>query len=165
MTTTYTPDGLYEISTAAAGLAEGERRRDAAHDLLRTRRAVFVRRGQRALLLRLLHAGTATADDVAAAVTLPPDIDGRCLGAAPGPLVRLGLVELAGYERSSRPHRHASPQAVWKLRDRDGAAQWLDAHPDLPDSADDQGRAAVQLTLAYHQQRETPPVAADGVSF
>jgi hypothetical protein len=41
---------------------------DTAHDLLRERRAVWVRRAERALLTRALDAGTATADDVAAAV-------------------------------------------------------------------------------------------------
>lgn len=115
------------------GADEGERRRDAALDLLRERRAVWVRRAQRALLLAALDAGTATADDVAAAVDLPPDLDGRLMGAAPGALNRAGLLDLRGYVRSCRPERHASVLAVWALADRAAASAWLDANPELPD--------------------------------
>lgn len=140
------------------GTAEGERRRDAALDLLRDRRAVYVRRAQRALLSAALDTGTATADDVAAAVDLPPDLDGRLLGAAPGALVHAGLLDLRGYVRSSRPTRNASVIAVWGLADREGAALWLDAHPELPDADEGERR---QLTLTFDEQ--TPTVAAAGV--
>jgi hypothetical protein len=136
-------DPLFGVLAAGAGTvrqddgaAEGERRRDAAHDLLRDRRAVWVRRAQRALLSAALDAGTATADDVAAAVELPPGIDGRLLGAAPGALVRAGLLDLRGYVHSGRPTRHASVQAVWGLADRAAAQLWLAANPDLPDADD-----------------------------
>lgn len=142
------------------GTAEGERRRDAAFDLLRERRAVYVRRAQRALLLAALDGGTANADDVAAAVDLPPDIDGRLLGAAPGALVHAGLLDLRGYVRSSRPTRNASVIAVWGLTDRDAAALWLAENHDLPD-LDADGADRRQLTLTFDEQ--TPTVAAAGV--
>lgn len=165
-TTYYTPDGLYAVDTAGAaatrqdGTAEGERRRDAAHDLLRDRRAVWVRRAQRALLAAAINAGTATADDVAAAVDLPRDLDGRLLGAAPGALVRAGLLGPRGYVRSARPTRHASVLAVWGLTDRDAAIQWLATHPDCETC-----RQCGEGALDRDANDETPTVAAAGVSF
>lgn len=160
----FTPDPNYPTATArrqADDAAEGERRRDAALDLLRERRAVWVRRAQRALLTAALDRGTGTADDVAAAVALPPDLDGRLLGAAPGALVHAGLLCLAGYVRSTRPERHASIIATWGLADRAAAVAWLDAHPDLPD-LDADGANVRQLTLF---ESESLPVAADRLSF
>lgn len=154
-TTTYTPDGLFAVTTAGTarrqdeGADEGERRRDAAFDLLRERRAAWVRRAQRALLFAALDGGTATADDVAAAVDLPPDLDGRLLGAAPGALVRAGLLDLRGYVRSCRPERHASIQAVWGLADRAAALLWLADHPDLPDETPDADRRQLELFTNY----------------
>jgi hypothetical protein len=107
-----------------------------------------------------LAAGAATADDVAAAVDLPPDLDGRLLGAAPGALVRAGLLDLRGYVRSCRPTRHASVQAVWALADRDGAALWLAENPDLPDADRDAKRRQLELTF----NDATPTVDAAGVA-
>lgn len=153
------------MTTAAAAVrqdAEGERRRDAAHELLRERRAVWVRRAQRALLSAALAAGVATADDVAAVVDLPPDLDGRLLGAAPGALVRAGLLRLAEYTRSRRPERHASVLAVWGLADRDAALLWLADHPDLPDLDADRTDCR-QLDLFTNDEPAT--VAAGAGSF
>ena len=161
-TTHRTPDGLFEVESS--GLAEGERRKEDRLNLLRERRAVYVRRGQRALLSNLLKTGIATADDVAAAVELPPEIDGRCLGAVPGTLAKLGLIVMVGYEKSARPNRHASPQAVWQLNDREAALRWLEANQDLPDLADDNCDASRKLTMTF-DQCETPTVAAAGASF
>ena len=112
---------------------EGERRRDAAHALLAAHRAVYVRRGRRALLEQLLLSGTASADDVRALVRLPDGIDPRCLGPVPGPLRRARIIRRADYMPSHRPERHASIIAVWQLADRAAACDWLGAHPDLPD--------------------------------
>jgi hypothetical protein len=123
-------------TSPAGGLAEGERRRDAALQLLRDRRAIWVRRGRRALLRRLLDAGTATADDVRAAVTLPPDLDPRCMGAVPGELADAGIIRPAGYVRTARPAGHARPVLCWHLADRTAALVWLAAHPHLPDPDD-----------------------------
>ncbi|HUY93331.1 MAG TPA: hypothetical protein VMV10_31685 [Pirellulales bacterium] len=123
---------------------DGAARRDPALDLLAERREVYVLRGRRALLTALLTRGTATADDVRAAVELPDSIDPVCLGAVPLPLVRAGIIERAGYAATARPEAHARPVAVWRLTDRAAAERWLAAHPDRPDD-DDQGDA-VQTT-------------------
>ena len=112
--------------------AEGERRRDAALTLLSERRAAVIRAGQRALLLKLLDAGTATADDVRAAVPLPPGIGPRCYGAVPLPLLDAAIIAHAGYRVCERPEAHARPVTVWALADRAAALAWLAAHPLLP---------------------------------
>jgi hypothetical protein len=162
----FSPDPLFHVSTSTGtarrqdlDAAEGERRRDAALDLLRERRAVWVRRAQRALLTAVLERGTATADDVAAAVDLPPDLDGRLLGAAPGALAHAGLLELCGYVRSTRPTRHASVIAVWGLADAAAALAWLRDNPDLPDLDEGEQR---QLTLF---ECETPTAGTAGARF
>ncbi len=140
MTTAFhqqTPDGLFEVATSddngRRGQNEGEARKQERHTLLRERRAVYVRRGQRALLGRLLATDTATADDVYESVELPPSIDPRCLGAVPGSLARAGIIRSLGYVKSARPERHASPIQVWTIADRAAAAVWLAANPDYPD--------------------------------
>jgi hypothetical protein len=112
---------------------EGLRRRDAAHVLLAARRAVHVRRGQRALLGQLLRCGSATADDVRGLVQLPADIDPRCLGTVPVALARADIIRAAGYVRSTRPAAHARPVLRWQLADRAAALAWLATHPELPD--------------------------------
>ena len=112
---------------------EGERRKRRKFSLLEARRNIYVNRGPRALLARLLSAGTATADDVIAAVTLPPEIDPRCLGAVPGPLARAGIIRSDGFVKSARPERHDSYIQLWTLADRDEAHRWLAMHPDRPD--------------------------------
>ena len=117
-----------------AGQQEGERRKDAAHSLLEARREVYIRRARRALLLRLLEAGTATADDVAeSSGPAPEGIDARFLGTVPGPLARARIIRRAGFVASSRPSRHASTLSVWQLADRAGAIAWLARNPDLPE--------------------------------
>src|SRR5262245_30239321 len=113
--------------------AAGEARRDAALALLRQRRAALVRRGQRALLRQLLTVGSATADDVRAAVELPLDIDPRCMGAVPGELADAGIIAPGGYVRTARPVGHARPVLRWQLADRAAALAWLAAHPDMAD--------------------------------
>ena len=140
MTTTLhqqTPDGLFEVATSDGngqrGPTEGEARKHERPTLLRERRAIYVRRSQRALLARLLDAETATADDVYESVELPPSIDSRCLGAVTGSLARAGVIRSPGYVKSARPERHASPIQVWTLADRAAAAAWLGANPDYPD--------------------------------
>jgi hypothetical protein len=113
--------------------SEGERRKLGALDLLATRRAAIVRRGRRALLAMLLHAGTATADDVRAAVELPPGVRPVALGAVPGMLADAGIIRAAGYATTRRAEAHARPVTVWALADRAAAVDWLAAHPELPD--------------------------------
>ena len=117
-----------------AGQWEGKRRKDAAHSLLAARREVYIRRARRALLLRLLEAGTATADDVAeSSGPAPEGTDGRFLGTVPGPLARARLIRRAGFVSSARPSRHASILSIWELADRAGAIAWLARNPDVPD--------------------------------
>ena len=109
---------------------DGERRKTNAHTLLEVRRDVCILRGRRALLTTLLYRGTATADDVRGALNLPGNIDPVCLGAVPGPLVRAGIIEAAGFAKSRRADAHARPVQVWHLSDRVAALAWLRDHPD-----------------------------------
>ncbi len=100
---------------------EGERRKREALSLLQSRRAVFVRRGRRALLFRLVAVGEATADVVRVSVTLPPDLNPKLFGAVPGPLAEAKIIRPAGFVRTSRPQGHARPVTVWALADRAAA--------------------------------------------
>jgi hypothetical protein len=139
-----TPDGVFEIATSdTSGTAEGERRRDAALTLLESQRAVLIRRARRAFLLRLLAVGSATADDVRAAVELPSGIDPNLFGCVPSLFARLGIVAFAGFDTSRRPARHAGLNRVWELIDPPAALRWLADHPDLPDP----DQAGAQMTL------------------
>lgn len=117
----------------AAGLAEGERRRDTALQLLYARRSALVRRVQRAYLTHLLDAGPATSDAVRDLVPLPPDIDARLVGAAVRALAVERLIYSAGRQRSRRPTAHARWLDVWAVSERGAALDWLTTHPDLPD--------------------------------
>lgn len=112
--------------------AEGERRKDAALDLLAAHRAPYVLLARRALLSSVLCSGTATADDVRDAIELPPDVDPVALGCVPGPLAKAGIIERVGYVPTCRPMAHARPVSVWRLVDRPGAERWLARHPAPP---------------------------------
>ena len=165
-----------------AGQEEGERRKDAAHPLLEARRDVYIRRARRALLIRLLEAGTATADDVAERIgPTDPDIDPRWLGTVPGPLALARIIRRVGYTKSARPIRHASVIAVWELADRAAALAWLARHPDLPDAEpDDAGalcpsdpeaaepdtpRRFAELNRLSSDLRRARRIAADGLGI
>src|SRR5262249_45353410 len=108
------------------------------------RRRVYVRRGRRALLARLLAAGTATADDVRAAVELPPGLNPTLFGTVPGQLAEAGIIRAAGFVPTARPQGHARPVQLWQLTDRTAAVAWLAAHPHLPDPSEGEPE---QLTL------------------
>lgn len=114
----------------AAGRAEGDRRKRAALDLHAAHRSALVLSAQRALLRHALDRGSATADDVRAAVELPPGCSPKAFGAAPGPLARAGIIERVGYAETCRPIAHARPTSVWRIRDRYRAERWLVEHPD-----------------------------------
>ncbi len=149
-----------------SGRSASEMRRDAAHALLADRRAVYVRRGQRALLAALLATGTATADQVRDNVTLPADIDPVCLGAVPAALVRAEIIYRDGYAPTCRPTAHARPVSVWGLADRAAAERWLADHPDLPDPADDDlGDGKQQGVLFPIQETATPTGDAAGAAL
>jgi hypothetical protein len=119
--------------TPATGHAEGERLRDDALRLLRDRRAVLVRRVQRAYLRLLLDRGPSTTDPVRAAVPIPAGTDPRVVGAAVRQLAELELILRAGMSRSVRPEAHRRDLPVWAVADRAAALGWLAAHPELPD--------------------------------
>ncbi len=109
---------------------EGERRKLDAQALLAVRRAEVVRRAQGALIVALWDSATATIDDVRDAVDVPAGIDPVCLGAAPGPLARAGIIRRVGFEPSRRPAAHARPVSVWQLANRPAALRWLAEHRD-----------------------------------
>lgn len=113
------------------GLAEGERQKDKALDLLSCRREAYVQLGRRALLERLLESEAATADDVRQSVKFPEGISPKCFGAVPGPLEKMGIIVPDGFQKTARPAGHARPVTVWRLRDRAAAVEWLKNHPDL----------------------------------
>ena len=128
-------------------LADGKRRKAERLALLEERRTVYINRGRRVLLLRLLNVGTATADHVRALVELPDEIDPRCLGAVPRALVKAGIIARSGYTATTRPERHASVITVWRLADAQAARQWLTEHPDHPDPLPDQGNVGTLFDL------------------
>ncbi len=157
-----------DTSTGTAGLAEGERRRDAATALLAETRAWLVRCGCRLFVRQLLKTGTATADDIARGVQTAPGIDRRLLGAVPLTLAKAGVAELDGYQRSTRPERHASVIAVWRLTDRAAALAWLDKNPPLPEPDDrdaddlDANAGRRQARLAFLDDEPATVAAAAG---
>lgn len=146
---------------------EGERRKADALALLADRRAVYVRRGQRALLAALLAMDTATADDVRDAVELPAGIAPVCLGAVPSALARARIIGRDGYVLTCRPTAHARPVSVWRLLDRAAALRWLADHPDLPDPGDDDQATAKRQTVLFDttQETATPTGAAAGAAL
>jgi len=117
------------------GRREGERRNRRTLTALEARREVFVLRARRVLLLKLLEAGSATADDVRDAVTLPVDIDPKLFGSVPSQLAFAGIIKADGFVKTSRPKAHARPIQRWTLVDRGKAEQWLTDHPDRPDAS------------------------------
>lgn len=136
------------MNTQFLDQAEGERRKLDAFDVLAAHREAVIRRAQRALLTVLLETGSATADDVRDLVELPPGINAKVFGAAPGSLARAGIIRADGFTKTCRPAAHARPLTVWVLRDRGAAEQWLADHPAQPDPVDvDQGAGGHQGVL------------------
>ncbi len=121
----------------AAGLAEGQRRRDKAMDLFRLYRPVLVRRVQRAFLLYLLHNGPSTTDPVRVLIPLPAGIDPRLVGAAVLGLASLRLIRKVCLAKSVRPEAHGRDLPVWDIADCTAATGWLALNPDLPDLTTD----------------------------
>lgn len=135
--------------------AEGERLKDAALGLLEAHREDHLRAARRALLVALLERGTATADDVRAAVELPPGVDPKCFGAVPGVLSRAGIIRQVGFCKTCRAVGHARPLAVWELVDAAKAERWLAAHPPrkaapqhAPDANDAHEKTPAAIVLA-----------------
>jgi hypothetical protein len=150
------------------GAIEGERRKQDAFATLTANREAVIRRAQRALLTVLLETGSATADDVRELVELPPGINAKCFGAAPGPLARAKIIRADGFAKTCRPVGHARPVTVWALADRNKALRWLADHPDLEDTFEQsEGAAASQrvLFLIDTTNEPTPTVAAVGAGM
>jgi hypothetical protein len=142
------------------GSADGEGLKREALDLLEARREVYVRRGRRAMLRVILDGdGRATADNVYAAVTLPPDLDPRCLGSVPGRLAYSHIIRAAGFVRSARPERHACWVQVWELVDRQAAERWLRDHPDMPDPGE-APTGSQRVLFSIHPTNEPGATAA-----
>ena len=157
---------LHECNPGKCSAADGERRKADVLDLLESRREVYVRRGRRAMLQKMLDGdGSATADDVRAAVELPPGIDPRLLGSVPGRLAYDRIISPAGFVRSTRPERHVSFIQVWALANREAALQWLADHPDLPDLDESEGAAGSQRVLfSLTQETAMPTGEAVGIA-
>lgn len=109
---------------------DGAERKQTALDAHEIQRSALLLRARRALLVTLLELGTATADDVRAAVEIPAGVDPVCLGAVAGPLVKAGIIMRAGYVETARPEAHACPVTIWELVDADAAERWLAEHPE-----------------------------------
>jgi hypothetical protein len=120
-----------ETTLSAAGLAKGERRRDAAHALLLARRAALVRCVQRALLRHLLDHGEDMIDPVRAAVPIPPGTDPRLVGAAVRDLALAGVIHSVGRRRSHRPEAHGRQVDLWAVADPAAAREWLRGHLEI----------------------------------
>jgi len=99
--------------------------------LAEIRRQTLVRRGQRALLGQLLDGHTATVDDVAALLVLPPETGRRCPDAIPRALAEARLIEPLPNPRSPAPDGWSST-TIWTLGNREDAEKWLVEHVDLP---------------------------------
>jgi len=112
---------------------DGEARKRAAHRLLEAHRERLVRAARRAILRHLLDHGTATADDVRAAVPLPPGIDPTCFGPVPGLLAKARIIRAVGFQKTARAVANARQNRVWALVDDAAAVAWLAANPELPD--------------------------------
>lgn len=126
---------------------DGERLKGEALDLLAQRRQVYVRRGQRALVVALLERGHATADDVRSVVDLPADLDPKLFGAVPKALVAAGVIAAAGYGKTTRSTAHARHLTVWRLVDAALAESWLLDHPDDLDQVEGHEGPITQLAL------------------
>jgi hypothetical protein len=142
---------------------EGDRLKADALALLEARREVYIRRGRRALLAAMLAGdGTATADNVRAAVDLPADMDPRCLGTVPGRLGYDRIIRPDGRLKTTRAAAHARWLERWALADRAAAVRWLADHPDLPDPGDDDD--GHQRVLFDTQETATPTGTAAGAA-
>jgi len=137
--------------------AEGEQLKTEALDRLEAHRESLVFRGRRALLTAMLTGdGTATADDVRAAVDLPANTNPNTFGAVPGPLAKAGIIRMVSLRLSARPKRHAGLNRVWELADRAAALRWLANHPELPTPENE-----YEPSL-FDETNETPAVVATG---
>jgi len=136
------------ISTTTDGRQDGERRKRDAPELLQSRRELYVRSGQRALLSTLLGgASMATTDDVCRAVELLPGIIQR----RPWEFGKRWNNFPRRVRQSVPTCRERSTVDRLAVADAAAAQRWLDTHADMPDPT---GPADDSTT--------TPTVAAAG---
>ena len=88
-------------------------------------------------------------------VELPPGLDAKLFGAVPGTLALAGIIERAGFAKTTRPVAHARPVTDWQLTDRAAAVAWLAEHPPP---------GTTQLPLPLDDTKKDPAVAAAGPS-
>jgi hypothetical protein len=149
-----------QCNPCKCGRDEGERRKQRAFATLTANREAVIRRAQRALLTVLLETGSATADDVRELVELPPGINAKCFGAAPGVLARAKIIRADGFAKTCRPVGHARPVTVWALADRAKALRWLADHPDLPEPLEaSEVVADRRQTVLFDPQENATPAA------
>jgi len=127
--------GFHDSTNGRPGeqAADGERRKLAAHKVLRVRHPGRIRAAQVAFLKILLQRGAVTVDDVRAALELGDGERALWLGAAVGELRRAGIIARRGFVESRRAVAHARPISVWQLGDADAARRWLRANAERPD--------------------------------
>jgi hypothetical protein len=133
-----------------ASLKEGLRRKQEAFAAFEAWREPLLLKARRALLTHALSAGTATADDVRAAVEVPHKKDPRFFGDVPSLLATAKIIHCVGRVRSSRPEAHGREIKVWAPVDNEVVLAWLRSHPNpdarspgeqLPLFEENQGRA------------------------
>ncbi|MFO0821976.1 MAG: hypothetical protein U0792_02470 [Gemmataceae bacterium] len=107
---------------------EGERRRDAALNLLRVRRADLIREFTAAALRVALERGEVCADDVRPLVAIPDGISPKLVGCVFRDLADAGILRRVGFRNSARPAARARPLSVWRLADPAEATARLAAH-------------------------------------
>jgi hypothetical protein len=143
------------------GTAEGERRMADAFAVLAANREAVIRQAQHALLTTLIETGSATADDVKELVELPPGINAKCFGAAPGPLARAKSICADGYAKTCRPEAHARLVTVWRLANPEAAERWLREHPEpLTAAHADQGGDAQRCLFPLDPANEAGATVA-----
>lgn len=113
------------------GQREGERRRDKAHDLLRSHRSAIIHQLKRAMVEAALRTGTATADDARDAVEIPAGINPKLAGLVGRDLATAGVFKAVGFVKSRRPKAHARPITVWELTRPEHGERWLIDNPNV----------------------------------
>lgn len=114
--------------------SNGDDLRKAALALLQAARASLIRKGQRALISRLLTGSVdADADIVRTLVPLPSGIDPRVFGQVTAGLSEAGIIKSNGMRPSRRPECHGRKIEIWILGSVDAARQWMACHPEIPD--------------------------------
>ncbi len=120
------------ILTAIGSDGEGEARRDSALNLLRARRADLIRKCTAAAIRVALDRGEVCADDVRAAVSIPPDVSPKLVGVVFRDLAHAGILRRDRFRNSTRPAAHARPLSVWRLADAAAALGRLAADSPTP---------------------------------